>query len=162
MRHVPGLGLMCSKYFVCRGCGQAELRSLAVQPERDVQHARAPEVLKGQGLDEFMNGGGGGALSYGNWSRPTSATISATARLASPRLRVNAADGWHRAAMCKECAERMRREEQEEAERVERETRDRLGPLGFPAAATGPSPRAVRRVFLRPDPAKGKGKDVPP
>ena len=123
MRRVPGLGLMCSKYFVCRGCGQAELRSLAVQPERDVQHARAPEVLKGQGLDEFMNGGGGGALSYGNWSRPTSATISATARLASPRLRVNAADGWHRAAMCKECAERMRREEQEEAEAAEERRR---------------------------------------
>ena len=60
-----------------------------------------------------------------------------------------------------------RGEEQEEAERVERETRDRLGPLGFPAAATGPFPtnnvhRAVRRVFLWPDPAKGKGKDVPP
>ena len=48
MRRVPGLGLMCSKYFVCRGAA-AELRSLAVQPERDVQHARAPEVLKGQG-----------------------------------------------------------------------------------------------------------------
>jgi hypothetical protein len=115
LRKVPGLGLMCSRYFVCRGCGKAELRSLAMQPEKDAQHARAPELLAGQGLEESLGqlASDGIINGYGDWSRPTSATISASARLASPRLKVNAADGWHRAAMCKECSLEVQREEEE-------------------------------------------------
>ena len=38
-------GFVCSRYFVCRGCGRAELRSLAMQPDRDVQTPRAIAVL---------------------------------------------------------------------------------------------------------------------
>ena len=45
VRRVPGVSLMCSKYFVCKGCGRAELRTLAVQPQRDQQVARSLEVL---------------------------------------------------------------------------------------------------------------------
>ena len=89
--------------------------SLAMQPEKDAQHARAPELLAGQGLEESLGqlASDGIINGYGDWSRPTSATISASARLASPRLKVNAADGWHRAAMCKECALEVQREEEE-------------------------------------------------
>ena len=152
-RRVPGMGLMCSKYFVCRGCGRAELRSLALQPERDLQSAKAPEVLSGL-LGGGDGGGGqppsrvGSARSSASTTprggsapreraamdelgaRPTSATFSASARLNSPRLKVNAADGWHRAAMCFDCSERMRKEEEaakeEEARRkADREERER-------------------------------------
>ena len=58
-----------------------------------------------------------------------------------------------------------RGEQREEAERAEREARDRL-PLGRPATVNnnlgGGLPLGRRRVFLRPDPLKGKGKDDAP
>lgn len=148
---------MCSRFFVCRGCGRAEPRHLALQPERDMQAARAPGVLRGalsprevahgsagttcllppvlpSGTSSVSAAGGGGAatprLSSSRCSaRPTSratsrgtvaaagapsaasagspcssgSTISMQARLASPRLVVKTADGWHRAGMCREC-----------------------------------------------------------
>ncbi len=54
----------------------------------------------------------------------------------------------------------LRGEQREEAERAEREVRDRL-PLGRPATVNNVH-RPVRRVFLWPDPSKGKGKDDAP
>lgn len=173
IRKVPGIGLMCSQFFVCRGCGRSEPRKLALQPTRDAQAARAVEVFAGEGAapagerkpstprqavddsddededdcddaprldgDEALRFDGlrpqsavlpaidaaRRSMSMAAHVRPTTATVSQTARLASPRLLVRAdaaADGgsskltpfrgtvpgWNLAAMCADCAEKER------------------------------------------------------
>ena len=138
-RRMPGASLRCSRYFVCRGCGRAEPRHLALQPERDVQSARAAGVMA---LTAAARRGGGAATAIGGAdaagglplderarpatsqsaradhrpqsprelalpsARPTSATLSAQARLASPRFVMRAHAGWHLAGMCHDCAAR--------------------------------------------------------
>ena len=132
-RRAPGVGLMCSRFFVCRGCGRTEPRHLALQPERDLLASRSIDVHAGavSSGGSFSAGMGdskfrpqsaqlpaaavaGGMPSVG---RPTSATVSAAARLASPRLVVRADDigvanvgpmrgtvpGWQQTSMCKAC-----------------------------------------------------------
>ena len=142
---VPGLNLLCSRYFICRGCGRAEPRNLALQPARDMSAYRAMEVYSGEGapdaqddpeaeddpLEEMLRPQNAllpailtseRAKTLPSSLRPTTATASATARLASPRLIVRTdaggdggtansitplrgtVPGWHQAAMCAECA----------------------------------------------------------
>jgi hypothetical protein len=142
---VPGLNLLCSRYFICRGCGRTEPRNLALQPARDMSAYRAMEVYSGEGapdahddpeaeddvLEELLRPQNAllpailtseRAKTLPSSLRPTTATASATARLASPRLIVRTdaggdggtansitplrgtIPGWHQAAMCAECA----------------------------------------------------------
>lgn len=119
-RRIPGAGLMCSRYFVCRGCGRAELRQLAMQPERDVQSAKAPSVLRGTVRASPSSDCSTTSVAGSSRSRPSSsttrarcqeqerprsaATLALSARFASPRLIVRSVDGFHIAGMCAKCS----------------------------------------------------------
>ena len=129
--------LMCSRYFVCPGCGCAELRRLAIQPERDAQFIRAMEVPNGRPGSGYARGGLSDASPRLS-ARPASARTSsarrsktasaseqralrptylASARLASPRLLVHQAEGWHQAGMCIDCSKAALIEAREEQRR---------------------------------------------